>query len=86
MHFRHRTFSRESIREHLGRFIVDRRSLILFGVDKIGLGFRMYSLKKVLILINEQMKSPVSNAMCLYHVRGSYDLVSSRVMLRFPGS
>jgi hypothetical protein len=42
------TFSRESIREHLGRFIVDRRSLTLFGIDKLGFGFRMNSLRKVL--------------------------------------
>jgi hypothetical protein len=46
------TFSRDSIREHLGRFIVDCRSLILFSVDKIGSSFRACSLKKVLISIN----------------------------------
>jgi hypothetical protein len=46
------TFSRESIREHSGRLIVDRQSLILFGIDKIGLVFRMYILNKVLIPIN----------------------------------
>jgi hypothetical protein len=45
-------FLRESIWEHLGRFIVDRRSLILFGIGKIGSGFRMFSLRKVLILNN----------------------------------
>jgi hypothetical protein len=42
-------FLRESIREHLGRFVVDRRSLILFGVDEIGSGLIMFILRKILI-------------------------------------
>jgi hypothetical protein len=37
---------RESIQEHLDRFITDLQSLILFSISKIGLGFRMFSLRK----------------------------------------
>jgi hypothetical protein len=29
-------FLRDSIRDHLGKFIIDHRSLILFGVSKVG--------------------------------------------------
>jgi hypothetical protein len=47
------TYSRESIREHLGRSITDHRSLTPFNIDKIGLGFRMNRLRKVLTPINK---------------------------------
>jgi hypothetical protein len=36
MHFRHRQFSRGLIWEHLVKLIADRRSLILFGIDRVG--------------------------------------------------